>query len=364
MLKSGCTQIKAFYDSPGVQNIVIFLISFNFLVTIVSLESPIEKGSTLDTTLNVIEWTLTIIFMAELLLNAVANWFWDFVSSPWNFLDSFVVVISVASLFMDSIENVSVLRLFRTIRVVRMMRRLESLRKIVNSLASSIGPVLSAFTILIMTTCLYASMAVILFGNPASLVEVPTDRDLANIDEFGKFTDAMFTMLQVSTGDGWVTAIVRPKLDGTYANDAGAILFFTSYYILVSLIVMNIVVAILLDEFVTNVQAEDQQRAENKRIEALNGPLDPLLEALTSFRTRGELNKQIHNLYSPSSRRVEYTVLRLTSAITGWRCACKSRTRTRAARTASLPPPLPRTNRTSLVPPLVLSGHAASLTPS
>ena len=27
------------------------------------------------------------------------------------------------------------------------------------------------------------------------------------------------------------------------------------------------------------------------------------------------------------------------------------------------PPPLPRTNRTSLVPPLVLSGHAASLTP-
>ena len=27
------------------------------------------------------------------------------------------------------------------------------------------------------------------------------------------------------------------------------------------------------------------------------------------------------------------------------------------------PPPLPRTNLTSLVPPLVLSGHAASLTP-
>jgi len=31
--------------------------------------------------------------------------------------------------------------------------------------------------------------------------------------------------------------------------------------------------------------------------------------------------------------------------------------------TRPLTPPLPRTNRTSLVPPLVLSGHAASLTP-
>ena len=33
------------------------------------------------------------------------------------------------------------------------------------------------------------------------------------------------------------------------------------------------------------------------------------------------------------------------------------------ARPSAPPPPLPRTNRTSLVPPLVLSGHAASLTP-
>ena len=30
---------------------------------------------------------------------------------------------------------------------------------------------------------------------------------------------------------------------------------------------------------------------------------------------------------------------------------------------ACRPPPLPRTNRTSLIPPPVLSGHAASLTP-
>jgi len=38
--------------------------------------------------------------------------------------------------------------------------------------------------------------------------------------------------------------------------------------------------------------------------------------------------------------------------------------RTRAATWGSgSPPPLPRTNRTSLVPPLVLSGHAATLTP-
>ena len=40
-------------------------------------------------------------------------------------------------------------------------------------------------------------------------------------------------------------------------------------------------------------------------------------------------------------------------------CTCaRGRDRVRS------PPPLPRTNRTSLVPPLVLSGHAASLTPS
>ena len=34
-----------------------------------------------------------------------------------------------------------------------------------------------------------------------------------------------------------------------------------------------------------------------------------------------------------------------------------------AAGRLEVPPPLPRTDRTSLVPPLVLSGHAATLTP-
>ena len=40
-----------------------------------------------------------------------------------------------------------------------------------------------------------------------------------------------------------------------------------------------------------------------------------------------------------------------------------ARRRAPAPHRVSPPPPLPRTNRTSLVPPLVLSGHAASLTP-
>ena len=50
------------------------------------------------------------------------------------------------------------------------------------------------------------------------------------------------------------------------------------------------------------------------------------------------------------------------------RCACAPRRLQRRGRRgapgrrAGAPPPLPRTNRTSLVPPLVLSGHAASLT--
>ena len=38
-------------------------------------------------------------------------------------------------------------------------------------------------------------------------------------------------------------------------------------------------------------------------------------------------------------------------------------TLTSPARSSPAPPPLPRTNRTSLVPPLVLGGRAASLTP-
>jgi len=64
----------------------------------------------------------------------------------------------------------------------------------------------------------------------------------------------------------------------------------------------------------------------------------------------------------PAGSRAEARSLPARAAAPHARRAARQPRRARLARAHGAPPPLPRTNRISLVPPLVLSGHAVSLT--
>ena len=70
--------------------------------------------------------------------------------------------------------------------------------------------------------------------------------------------------LQIATGDAWYSSIARQmrKKDGNI--DKWASFFFTSYMLIVGVVLLNIVVAVLLDEFINTVIKE---RAEWQRIE-------------------------------------------------------------------------------------------------
>jgi hypothetical protein len=69
-------------------------------------------------------------------------------------------------------------------------------------------------------TCIYASMAVSLFGEQDPV-------------KFGRLSQSMFTMFQCCTGDGWSSDVARPLFheDGTVAPLPA--LFFVSYMLVV-----------------------------------------------------------------------------------------------------------------------------------
>jgi hypothetical protein len=66
---------------------------------------------------------------------------------------------------------------------------------------------------------------------------------------FGRWTRALFTLFQVSSGDGWVQTVVRPMIrdnmdsDDTDVRSMLPVLFFMSYYIIISIVLFNIVVS-------------------------------------------------------------------------------------------------------------------------
>ena len=83
---------------------------------------------------------------------------------------------------------------------------------------------------------------------------------------------------QVSTGDAWASTVARNLItgigiDGDYDNEhpvsasmvALVGFFFASYVLVVGVVLMNIVIAVLLDEFISTVEREKQEAKARRR---------------------------------------------------------------------------------------------------
>jgi hypothetical protein len=122
---------------------------------------------------------------------------------------------------------------------------------------------------------------------------------------FGTFTLALFTFFQMSTGDGWsdvTRALMNLQRDGL--RSAWVAMFFVSYMLVVGTILVQIVVAVLLDEFMNCVAKEKEDMkaakdaAENAHKRPIPGPLDPLLETMLDYTTTEDLNDKIDFCFS------------------------------------------------------------------
>jgi hypothetical protein len=91
------------------------------------------------------------VFVIELLINMVANWWRRFFTSPWNLLDVAMVMSGILSTM--SLHLV-VLRLLRIARILRIFGKVRVLREIITALASSLIPMASAFFILVIMMCM------------------------------------------------------------------------------------------------------------------------------------------------------------------------------------------------------------------
>jgi len=82
--------------------------------------------------------------------------------------------------------------------------------------------------------------------------------------------------------------------------------FFVSYYVIANIVLMNVVVAVLLDEFISSVGREKDAAALVKELEnakrRITGVLDPITMQLTGFESRENLDERIDELYTQLDR--------------------------------------------------------------
>ena len=326
------------YNNKYCEFVVGFLIVLNFINTIVVYEiftDPTYPNSSLEKALDGLEVFFTWIFALELFLNLSANLWSDFVRNGWSMFDLVVVPVTLVALYNPSLPAVGVLRLLRVLRVLKLFQRLSSLRVIINALLKSILPVLNAFVVLFLVTAIYAVVATMFFYKYDNT-------------QFGKFSTSLYTMFQVCTGDGWSTDVVRPMFEfrskgysancmpagSTSSNDKIvalvdlenavqspacvkflaeqgdspwanvewlAVMFFVSYIIIAGYFLLNIVVAVLLEEFARAVEEERESLAHANDPQSKlfgNNHLDPLMLILATFQSHEELRRRVKSIFT------------------------------------------------------------------
>jgi len=268
--------VRRLYTKPICVWLVAAVILANFLVTII--EKEIDPAYIrFPTAWRTLDDAFNIIFLIELLFNMYGyggprQQFWkDF----WNVFDTIIVTVGLLlmSNAIPSDSPLANLKMLRAFRVFRLFKRVKSLNKIVVALAKAIPGMANAFVLMLIVFCFYAILAVELFadfGADGTYVTYTDDGNLTissltargftnGYEYYGTFSRALYTLFQVMTGESWSEAVARPLVFGYGRNAATASIYFVSFIIVTQMVLVNVVVAVLLDKFVTEQEEEPEE---------------------------------------------------------------------------------------------------------
>jgi voltage-gated sodium channel len=233
--------VRSYYLMPLTALIIVGLILANFLLSI--LQAQLPPGKT-DLAFDMLDNAFTCIFSVELVVNLIATWPNEFLADAWNYFDTLTVCVSVATLILpESIlppESSITLKIFRTFRVFRIIKRVSAVRRIVAALVGALPAMGNAFTIVFVLTSLYSILAVRFFSQ---------DKE-QGAEYFGSFFACLFTFWQIMSGDDW--SVVVRSLMATQTSSTRSVMvacFFSSYQLLISICLINVVVCVLVDSF-------------------------------------------------------------------------------------------------------------------
>jgi voltage-gated sodium channel len=254
----------------------------------------------LGRTLSFVQNIILICFVIEIFLKIVAcgNKPWTYFSEGWNVFDFLIVLICVLQPYSQS---ASVVRLARILRALRTITVLPRLRLLVSALLRSI-PSLGYIGILLgLHFYIYSVIGTVAFGKNDPI-------------RFGSLHETATTLFQVLTLEGWndvrdtqvmgsdVTYDEQWKeLAGSnrksYADPLGATIFFTSFILLGTMIMLNLFTGVIISsmeeaqgETTTGTRADQlQQRGYltlHDELALLNEQLQSMSEQINRLRNK------------------------------------------------------------------------------
>uniref|UniRef100_A0A3Q3G5W6 Sodium channel protein n=1 Tax=Kryptolebias marmoratus TaxID=37003 RepID=A0A3Q3G5W6_KRYMA len=243
--------------------VIMVLIWLNMVTMMVETEDDNEYKKEVLKNINIV---FIAVFTGECLLKMVALRQYFFMNG-WNIFDFIVVILSiVGTCLADLVEKYfvsptlfRVIRLARIGRVLRLVKSAKGIRTLLFALMMSLPALFNIGLLLFLVMFIYA-----IFGM-SNFAYVKREKGIDDLFNFETFGNSMICLFQITTSAGW-DGLLAPMLNtdddcnkemehpGTGGKgDCGkvgvGIGFFVSYIIICFLIVVNMYIAVILENF-------------------------------------------------------------------------------------------------------------------
>ncbi|XP_022377117.1 sodium channel protein type 10 subunit alpha isoform X3 [Enhydra lutris kenyoni] len=259
--------------------VIMVLICLNMITMMVETDEQSEEKTKI---LNKINQFFVAVFTGECVMKMFALRHYYF-TNGWNVFDFIVVVLSIGSLvfsaILTSLENYfsptlfRVIRLARIGRILRLIRAAKGIRTLLFALMMSLPALFNIGLLLFLVMFIYS-----IFGM-ASFPHVSWEAGIDDMFNFQTFANSMLCLFQITTSAGW-DGLLSPILNtgppycdpnlpnsngsrGNCGNPAVGILFFTTYIIISFLIVVNMYIAVILENFNVATQESSEPLSED-----------------------------------------------------------------------------------------------------
>ena len=274
-------------DSPLFQNFILLCIFVSSLL-LAADEPGLDENSDFALFLKQTDWMFTILFALELMVKVVV---YGLLLSPnaylrdgWNLLDAFIVAISLFSLgFGGNGGSFKALRAFRTLKPLRSIKRAHGLKLVVDTILACMPAFLNISMVTVLFYLVFAIIGVQFWAgkfwicndlsvdNVSQCVGTYTNVDgdavvriwsnaAMNFDDVG---NAMLTLFSVASLELWLDVMysamdVPSDLGGQPELNQRAYfcLYFVTFVVLGSFLIMNLFVGAVVDNF-NQVKAAD-----------------------------------------------------------------------------------------------------------
>ncbi|XP_071967229.1 sodium channel protein type 4 subunit alpha [Engystomops pustulosus] len=259
-----------FISKQAFDIVIMILICLNMVTMMIETDDQSQEKINILFQINLV---FIVIFTTECVLKMFALRYYFF-TIGWNIFDFVVVILSIAGIVLSDLiaeyfvspTLFRVIRLARIGRVLRLIKGAKGIRTLLFALMMSLPALFNIGLLLFLVMFIYS-----IFGM-SNFAYVKKESGIDDMFNFETFGNSIICLFEITTSAGW-DGLLNPILNsappdcdphmenpgtpvrGNCGNPAIGIVFFCSYIIISFLIVVNMYIAIILENF--NVATEE-----------------------------------------------------------------------------------------------------------